>query len=204
MFCGLLFGVVCSSSILENLLSGSSCILGSFSTSLRHSKWGELDNLDPEIERSLWKFCHAIKFKTTNKTIVIVDNTKEEEQNDPTLPPPMANHTMEDYAWLSIIGTQSRFDRPAVNENTFEIKPNIIQMVQNNIQFNRLPDEDPNAYIANILELCDTFKINGVLEDAIRLRLSPFSLRDKAKSWLIFLSAGSITNWKSLAEKFLR
>ena len=49
-------------------------------------------------------------------------------------------------------------------------------MVQQFVQFDRLQDEDPNAHIANLLEVCDTFKINGATNDAIRLRLFPFSL----------------------------
>ncbi|XP_062116773.1 uncharacterized protein LOC133830740 [Humulus lupulus] len=55
----------------------------------------------------------------------------------------------------------------------------------------------------NFLELCATFKFNGVSDDAIRLRLFPFSLRDRAKSWLISLQANSINTWEELAQKFL-
>ncbi|WRX28177.1 Retrotransposon gag domain - like 10 [Theobroma cacao] len=55
----------------------------------------------------------------------------------------------------------------------------------------------------NFLKICDTFKYNGVTDDAIRLRLFPFSLRDKAKSWLNSLPNGSITTWEDLAQKFL-
>ena len=55
-------------------------------------------------------------------------------------------------------------------------------MIQNSIQFHGLSIEDPNLYIANFLEICDMYKANGARDDAIRLRLFPFSLKDKAKA----------------------
>ncbi|KAF7800664.1 uncharacterized protein G2W53_044874 [Senna tora] len=53
------------------------------------------------------------------------------------------------------------------------------------------------------MEICDTFKHNGVSDDAIRLRLFPFSLRDKAKVWLQSLLERSISTWEELAQQFL-
>ena len=44
------------------------------------------------------------------------------------------------------------------------------------------------------------FKYNGVTDDAIRLKLFSFSLKDKAKNWLSSLLASSITTWDSLAQ----
>ena len=87
---------------------------------------------------------------------------------------------LRDYA-LPTVGNASAIRRPTIAANNFEIKPAIIQMVQNN-QFGGSPNDDVNAHIDNFLEICDTFKHNGVTDDAIRLRLFPFSLRDKAKS----------------------
>ncbi|KAK5844638.1 hypothetical protein PVK06_000778 [Gossypium arboreum] len=114
-----------------------------------------------------------------------------------------APRTMYDYAKPSLIGTESSIVRPAITANTFELKPNTIQMIQQFVQFDGLQDEDPNAHLANFLEFCDTFKINGVSDDAIRLRLFPFSLRNKAKQWLNSLPRGSITTWEQMIEKFL-
>ncbi|KAK5844891.1 hypothetical protein PVK06_001037 [Gossypium arboreum] len=114
-----------------------------------------------------------------------------------------APRTMYDYAKPSLTGTELSIVRPSVAANTFELKPNTIQMIQQFIQFDGLQDEDPNAQLANFLELCDTFKINGVSDDVIRLRLFPFSLRNKAKQWLNSLPRGSITTWEQMTKKFL-
>jgi len=46
-------------------------------------------------------------------------------------------------------------------------------------------------------------KLNGVSTDASRLRLFPFSLRDKVRAWLHFLPLGCITTWDELTRAFL-
>lgn len=71
------------------------------------------------------------------------------------------------------------------------------------VLFDRLPYEDPNAHIANFVEMCNTFKINGVMDDAV-VRPFPFTLKDRAMSWLKSLPSGSITIWDMLVEKFLK
>ncbi|XP_073148093.1 uncharacterized protein [Henckelia pumila] len=113
------------------------------------------------------------------------------------------HRSLLEYAQPSIHSMMSSIVRPRIQANNFEIKPAIIQMIQTSIQFGGTPTDDPNVHIANFLEICDTFKHNGVTDDAIRLRLFPFSLRDKAKSWLNSLPAGSITTWEEMGQAFL-
>ena len=137
---------------------------------MTRSSTSELIPEDPEIERTV------LRLLRENRRQHLANSTQNQFANmeDQT-------RTMSDYAKPSLTGTQSSITRPAVAANNFEIKPNIIQMVQQLVQFDGLPNEDLNAHIANFLEIYDTLKINGVTEDAIRLRLFPFSLRDRAK-----------------------
>ncbi|KAF7827348.1 uncharacterized protein G2W53_018512 [Senna tora] len=113
------------------------------------------------------------------------------------------NRNVSDYAIPKLDGLQHSIWRPSIQANNFEIKPATIQLLQANGQFGGSPIEDPNNHILNFLEICDTFKHNGVSDDAIRLRLFPFSLRDKAKVWLQSLPEGSISKWEELAQQFL-
>ena len=63
--------------------------------------------------------------------------------------------------------------------------------------------EDPNLHLSIFLDVCDTLKLNGVSTDAIRLRLFPFSLKDKARACLHSLPPDSIRTWEELTRTFL-
>ena len=71
-----------------------------------------------------------------------------------------------------------------VGDVNFELKSSLINMVQAS-PFCGKPNENANAHLQNFLELCKTVTIRGVIADAIRLRLFPFSLLGKANSGFI-------------------
>ena len=58
-------------------------------------------------------------------------------------------------------------------------------------------------HLTNFIEVCDTIKYNGVTKEALRLRLFPLSLDDRAKHWMTSQSPDSITSWNDLVQKFL-
>ncbi|XP_057248189.1 uncharacterized protein LOC125493537 [Beta vulgaris subsp. vulgaris] len=99
-------------------------------------------------------------------------------------------------------GALSSIVRLAINAANFELKPQFIQFISND-SFVGLPNECPVSHIASFLEKCDTVKINNVSEDAIRLRLFPLSLRDRAKEWLRDEGVGMFDTWGKLAKAFL-
>lgn len=59
--------------------------------------------------------------------------------------------------------------RTTINANNFEINMVTLQMIQNNLKFRGNMMEDPNHHLKRFLQLCDTFKYNGVTGDAICL-----------------------------------
>ena len=65
------------------------------------------------------------------------------------------------------------------NRNDFELKPSLLSVIQQN-QFLGSPTDDPNLHFSVFMQYTDIVKANGVSQEAIRLRLFPFSLRDKA------------------------
>jgi hypothetical protein len=52
-------------------------------------------------------------------------------------------------------------------------------------------------------ELCNMTCIKDYSPDVLKLRLFTFSLKEKAKEWLLALPRGSITSWADCCSKFL-
>ena len=109
---------------------------------------------------------------------------------------------LREYGVPNVKNVNFRVVRPAVEGKSFEICTPMISMVSSNA-FYGLPSEDPNSHIRTFLELCDTFRIDGMTDDALRLRLFPFSLKDKAKRWYQSILQATLTTCEALAEKFL-
>ena len=70
-------------------------------------------------------------------------------------------------------------------------------------QFNGLSSEDPHLHLKLFLEVSDAFKIAGASQEALRLTLFLFSLRDRVRAWLNSLPPDSITTWNDFVDKFL-
>ena len=131
-------------------------------------------NLDPEIERTL----RRLKRERRERNLEMAEqnnpnqNINEQEQR-----------ALRDYFRPIVNDNYSGIRRQPINANKFELKLALINMVQQN-QYKGLPHEDPNVHLVTFLEIANTVKMNGETKDVIRIRLFPFSLRDKASRWL--------------------
>ncbi|RVW70859.1 hypothetical protein CK203_059403 [Vitis vinifera] len=64
--------------------------------------------------------------------------------------------------------------------------------------------ENPYQHIKEFEEVCNTFREGGASIDLMRLKLFPFTLKEKAKVWLNSLRPRSIRSWTDLEAKFLK
>jgi hypothetical protein len=71
----------------------------------------------------------------------------------------------------------------------FNFKPDIIQPLPS---FHGLDLENPYLHFREFEEVCNTYNDLNCSMNTIRLKLLPFSLKDKAKTWLQNLTSGSI------------
>ncbi|MDV3143375.1 MAG: retrotransposon gag domain-containing protein, partial [Sweet potato little leaf phytoplasma] len=92
---------------------------------------------------------------------------------------------------------------PPIDIPQFELKPVMFQMLNTMGQFSGLPNEDPHKHIKLFFRVCNSFKVTGVPEDTLKLKIFPFSLQGDAEAWLDSFPPNSITSWNDLAEKFL-
>ena len=64
----------------------------------------------------------------------------------------------------------------------FELKSGLVNMIQESPFYGKA-SEDANAHLQNFLEVSSTINPRGTMMDNVRLRLFPFSLLGKAKTW---------------------
>ena len=110
-------------------------------------------------------------------------------------------NTMEDL-WKSFI--QDKYlvvKQPAIDVNDFELKPALINMVQQN-QFTGHPTENPNEHLGRFLRIASSIKLNGVRSEVIQLQMFPFSLRDMAATWFNSLPYESVNTWEKLMTAY--
>jgi hypothetical protein len=88
-----------------------------------------------------------------------------------------------------------------VGDGSFELKPALINMVQQ-IPFYGKASEYANAHLQHFLEICSTFIIWGVTQDAVCLHLFPFSILGRVKQWF-YSNKEAVSTWEKCSNEFL-
>ena len=151
----------------------------------RRSLGEDLEAFDGEIERTFRQNQRG-QLSITNPLFEMADENLK---------------TLKEYYTPNAYISPSCIRVSAATAGNFEIKPNTIQMLPS---FYGRNHEDPYRHVDEFLEICTTFKLNNLTDDAVRMRLFPFSLKDKAKEWLYSLEPESITSWAKMQQDFLK
>ncbi|KAK9698623.1 hypothetical protein RND81_08G118500 [Saponaria officinalis] len=138
----------------------------------------------------------TLESETEREAEVEIESEAESE-----LEPPIMSSSREDSAPKPVVS--SSIVKPAIGANNFELKTSLIEFIQTE-KFGGSPLENPNEHLNSFFDKSDTIKVKGVTEDAIRLRLFPYSLRGNAKEWLRNCAADSFDTWENLSNAFLQ
>jgi hypothetical protein len=91
---------------------------------------------------------------------------------------------------------------PALEANFYEIKHALLNLVTKE-QFSGASFDDVAAHLNNFVELCEMQQYKDVDGNIIKLMLFPFSLRGRAKDWLLSLPRNSIDSWDKCKDAFI-
>ncbi|GJW34916.1 reverse transcriptase domain-containing protein [Tanacetum coccineum] len=119
-----------------------------------------------------------------------------------TIVAPMAKRTMEELLRAPAEGYGEAIVLPEINADHFEIKTNLLQLVQANPFYGR-ESENPHAYINSFKRITSTLRFRNVHNDVIKLMMFPYSLEGAAKTWYEKEPPNSILTWEDLVTKFV-
>ncbi|KAI5335297.1 hypothetical protein L3X38_025430 [Prunus dulcis] len=109
------------------------------------------------------------------------------------------NRALEDYFQPVIPNSPSCILLPTKARN-YDLKSSHFHMLPS---FYGLTNEDPLAHIKEFYNVVSGLPLQGVSEANLTMRVFPYTLKDRAKSWLMTLAPGSLTTWDAVAKKFL-
>ncbi|GJX07357.1 hypothetical protein Tco_0195289 [Tanacetum coccineum] len=109
----------------------------------------------------------------------------------------MAERTMEELLRTPTEGYGEAIVLQKINANHFEIKTNLLQLVQANLFYSR-ESENPHAHINSFKRITSTLQFRNVPNDVIKLMMFPYSLEGAAKTWYEKEPPNSILTWEDL------
>ncbi|GJT86968.1 hypothetical protein Tco_1068685 [Tanacetum coccineum] len=112
----------------------------------------------------------------------------------------MAERTMEELLCAPKEGYGEAIVLPKINADHFEIKTNLLQLVQAN-SFHSYERENPHAHINSFKKITSTLRFRDVPNDIIKLMMFPYSLEGAAKVWMNTTSRKSVSKTDERIDK---
>jgi hypothetical protein len=147
-----------------------------------------LNSCDPDIEHTLRQL------RAERKASLSKENTTDTMAGVPHI-------ALQDHYIPPTYTTPSCLRLPAVTATHYEIKPSTIQSL---LTFLGFPHENPYDFLNEFQLICSTIQLTGFTEDALKMRLFVFALKERAKHWFQSLEPNSITSWDQLQQVFLK
>nr|GEW18933.1 reverse transcriptase domain-containing protein [Tanacetum cinerariifolium] len=154
-------------------------------------------------------FCAKVKSKSQAKSQKCKRSNKRRVSNivEPEIRTieevvPMADRTMEELLQAPTEGYGEAIVISKILAENFEIKTNLLQLVQTN-KFHGFERDIPHTHISNFKRMTSTLKYRDVSNDAIKLMLFPYSLEGAARIWYEKEPPNSILTWNDLVNKFV-
>ena len=91
---------------------------------------------------------------------------------------------------------------PLTDIESCEINAALLNLVMKD-QFAGLPSEDAATHLNSFVDLCDMQNKKYVDNDIVKLKLFPFSFRDRAKAWFLSLPKNSIDSWNKCKDALI-
>nr|GEV33365.1 retrovirus-related Pol polyprotein from transposon TNT 1-94 [Tanacetum cinerariifolium] len=114
----------------------------------------------------------------------------------------MADRTMEELLQAPTKGYGEAIVIPEILAENFEIKMNLLQLVQAK-KFHGFERDNPHTHISKFKRMTATLKYRDVPNDAIKLMLFSYSLEGAARIWYEKEPPNSILTWDDLVNKFV-
>jgi hypothetical protein len=165
----------------------------------------ELTPLDPELERNLRRSLRARVEMEENQRNANMEEQEEYQDaragNEEQRRAYDMDFTTSLRELFALVATSSHscIVLPLTNATHYDLKPHVIQMLPS---FYSLDHENPYSRVKKFKNICATTKFQNFSEEAVHLRLFPFSLHDRAMEWLDSNTPRSITSWEELLKQF--
>ncbi|BFG25124.1 hypothetical protein CerSpe_113980 [Prunus speciosa] len=156
-------------------------------------------------EAAIESILNPLEAETSNSTsseeysLFNIFNSDQEEEEEEEKMAANDQLALEDLA-QPIIPNSPSCILLSTEARNYELKSSHFQMLPS---FYGLPNEDPLAHIKEFYTVVCTLPLKDVSEANLRMRVFPYTLKDRAKTWLMSLAPGSLTTWDAVAKKFL-